>query len=159
MDNPRLIFKPPRRLPGDLQTLPTYPLMFSWPMNAYARSRIISDEPCSPEDATSLPYKSHWQFRDYYSDGTTHPDFIDLRGGPSNLTNVTEYCPHFTPFRSMYEQDEKPKSLFEQCDYVVKLNKEKRLNEEWMKIFGRKYFYIVDDMPQKTAKFGHRAVE
>ncbi|KAK0057723.1 hypothetical protein Bpfe_012953 [Biomphalaria pfeifferi] len=159
MDNPRLIFKPPRHRPGDLQTLPTHPLLFLWPMNAYVRSRIISEEHCLIPEATSLPYKSQWQFQSFAARDTTHPDFVDLRGGPANLKNVTEYAPRVTPFPERYKQDEKPKSLFEECDYVVKLNKEKRLNDKWMQKFGRKYFYIVDDMVQKSSKNGHRSLD
>ncbi|CAL1538259.1 unnamed protein product [Lymnaea stagnalis] len=139
-DNVRRIYKPPRRQPGALQTLPTYPWMFNWPMNAYERARLTHGAPCSTA-ATDQAYKKNWQFRDHTADYRTHPEFVDLRGGPSNLKNATEYNPKATPFPEAFGILEKPKNLFEECDYFVQLQRDNKVWDDWMKRFGKQYHY------------------
>ncbi|RUS82882.1 hypothetical protein EGW08_009347 [Elysia chlorotica] len=101
-NNPRQVMKPPRPLPGDLQTLPTLPWMFQWPMSAHERliltnHTIYQQYPSSPCPATSHPYKDSWQFRDHSADDRVHPCHVDLRGGPKNVYNVAEKLPSQEP--------------------------------------------------------------
>ncbi|KAK3743043.1 hypothetical protein RRG08_063909 [Elysia crispata] len=101
-DNPRQVMKPPRPVPGDLQSLPTLPWMFAWPMSAHERLKLTSwtmydQYPVSPCPATSYPYKANWQFRDHSADDLVGPCSVDMRGGPKHIHNVAEKLPSKEP--------------------------------------------------------------
>ncbi|GFS07419.1 hypothetical protein ElyMa_004730800 [Elysia marginata] len=100
--NPCGVMKPPRTGPGDLQSLPTLPWTFTWPMSAAERLRLTTScmynqYQVTPCQATSYPYKANWQFRDHSSDALVHPCYVDMRGGPMNVYNVADKQPSQQP--------------------------------------------------------------
>ncbi|XP_059165898.1 uncharacterized protein LOC131948336 [Physella acuta] len=143
-DNIRHVTKPPRRQPGNLQTLPSYPGLLSWPMNAYERSRQTYGSPQS-QSTTSSPYKMNWQFRDPMTDGLTHPDFHDLRGGPANLRDVTNYHPNPSPFPNIFGIKPIYPDITVECEYMKKYKEDQKISQKWLSVFGQKYFYVADE--------------
>ncbi|XP_005104175.1 uncharacterized protein LOC101849387 [Aplysia californica] len=142
--NPRGIIKPPRCSPDDLQTVETHPwLLSSLPMNASERLRMSNlvyygHYPRIPEARTGQPYKNNWQFRDHACDRGVHPDFVDLRGGPSNVHNVaTGYNPLPAPHPELFRGH----ATIDKLAYIRKKAEDHRIWQAWWEKFGERYHY------------------
>ncbi|CAL1538260.1 unnamed protein product [Lymnaea stagnalis] len=134
------IVKLPRYLHGDLQALPTYPWMFHWPMNAYERARKTAGVPFS-SPVTNYPYKKDYQIRDYRAEGRTHPAFLDLRGGPGNMKNVTDYDATPTPFPQIFEEE--TFNIYAANKHKAAVKADEKIYDDWMMLYGKKYHYLI----------------
>ncbi|XP_059165877.1 uncharacterized protein LOC131948316 [Physella acuta] len=142
-ENEQLIFKPARRLPGQLNAFPTYPWMFTWPMSASERSRITYGAPCE-RSRSYHPYKMDYQFRDRTTEGMVPLPFVDLRGGPANVHNVTAYKPEPAPFLEAVGIHRDFSVFQDGVRYNRMMAEDKRISRDWLALYGKKYFYVKD---------------